>query len=111
MMNDCVEAFFDEVLHVSFETLRRSGNGSPTAQIETRFVRPSYHGDHLVLRFILLRVGPSSATYRMRALCGGEIRFDTTATLVYVDRSGKPAPWPEVMRSRMKEYEDRSNST
>ncbi len=111
MMNDCVEAFFDEALQVPFETLHKSGNGSPTAQIETRFARPSYHGDHLVLRLCLSRVGPRSATYRMKALCADETRFDTTATLVHVDSNGKSTPWPDDMRSRMQEYEDQLNDT
>ena len=36
MVNDCVEAFFDEALGLPFEDLHDSG-AMPTAQIQTKF--------------------------------------------------------------------------
>ena len=97
MMNDCVEAFFDTALDCPFERLH-AGSAVPTAQIETRFAAPSRHGDRLTLRLRVERVGRTSARYRMTAHCGEALRFDTTATLVHVDGTGRPAPWPEPLR-------------
>lgn len=100
MMNDCVEVFFDQVLGLPFEELLETG-GVPTAQIETKFVAPSRHGDELVLRLSIEKVGKGSATYQMTAHCEGELRFDTTATLVKVDDQGRPVRWSESIRLKL----------
>ncbi len=104
MMNDLVEAFFDEALDYPFEQILKT-EGIPTAQIETRFVRPSYHGDHLRLSLWVLRLGTASLTYRMTATCSDEVRFETRATLVHVDNTGRPSPWPEVLVPLLKSKE------
>lgn len=104
MMNDMVETFFDEALGLPFETLLLT-NGVPTATIETKFVRPSRHGDVLDLALSLMRVGQSSVQYRMTAHGEGELRFETNAVLVHVDDSGRPAPWPVGLKDKMKRYE------
>lgn len=104
MINDCIELFFDEALGHPFETLHQTGS-VPTAQIETQFVRPSRHGDTLVLQVGLTRLGTSSASYQMTAQCGDELRFKTAATLVNVDGSGKPTPWNDALRAGLSKYE------
>lgn len=100
MMNDCVEAFFEEVLCAPFPALHR-GAGVPTAQIETRFAAPSRHGDVLALRLWLTRVGRSSASYEMTAACAGERRFETRATLVYVNAEGQATAWPAHLSKQL----------
>lgn len=109
MMNDCIEAFFDAALDYGFEALHQRA-AVPTAQIETRFVRPSRHGDMLTLRLMLTRVGRSSADYCMTAHCGDELRFDTRATLVHVELDGKPARWPDALPEKMKPFEARTDA-
>jgi 4-hydroxybenzoyl-CoA thioesterase len=104
MMNDCVETFFDEAVGVPFEVLLLS-NGVPTAAIETRFRAPSRHGDMLELALTTRHTGRTSWRYSMTALCEGEVRFETEATLVHLDAEGKPAPWPDAMRARLQDYE------
>ncbi len=104
MINDCIELFFDEALGHPFETLHETGS-IPTAQIDTEFVRPSRHGDTLVLRVGLTRLGTSSASYEMTAHCGEELRFRTAATLVNVNRAGKPTPWGDALRAGLAAYE------
>ncbi len=104
MMNDMVEAFFDSALHHPFEELHQSA-AVPTAQIETRFAHPSRHGDQLDLALTIVRLGQSSASYRMTAHCDSMLRFETKATLVHVDKHGKPTPWPDDLRDKLSEYE------
>ena len=104
MMNDCVETFFDQALGLPFETLLQRA-GIPTVQIQTEFLRPSRHGDLLTLRLVITRIGRSSVAYRMTAHCRDERRFETTATLVYVDQTGKPQPWPKDLRATLSQYE------
>lgn len=100
MINDCVEMFFDQVLHLPFEELHRDG-GVPTVQIETKFTAPSRHGDALVLRLDIIRVGRTSLGYRMTANCGPEQRFETRATLVNITAQGRPTPWPDAVRNTL----------
>jgi 4-hydroxybenzoyl-CoA thioesterase len=109
MMNDLVEAFFDEALGYPFEEILKT-EGVPTAQIETRFVLPSYHGDLLQLRLWVTRLGTTSMTYKMTATCGDELRFETCATLVHVDQVGRPEPWPEQLRITVKTHEARDDT-
>ena len=107
MMNDCVEAFFDEVLNVPFEEILRSG-GVPTAQIQTRFTSPSRHGDHLVLNFSIIANGRTSVEYNIVASCADQCRFETTATLVNVDSGGKPTQWPDELGTKLRDFKDQS---
>ena len=46
MINDCVEAFFNDALATPFHRLIAAG-GVPTVRIENEFVAPSRHGDRL----------------------------------------------------------------
>ncbi|MFT4699648.1 MAG: 4-hydroxybenzoyl-CoA thioesterase [Yoonia sp.] len=103
MMNDCVEAFFDDVLHWPFETFHKNG-GIPTAVITTTFTAPSRHGDRLVLRLIVKRIGRASIDYRMTAHCADKQRFETEATLVYVNDAGESAPIPDTARLRITDF-------
>lgn len=103
MMNDCVEAFFDEVLHWPFESLLHTA-GIPTASIATTFTAPSRHGDQLLLKLDITRIGRASIDYVMTTTCGDEKRFETKATLVYVDKTGKSAPLPDEARQRLLDF-------
>lgn len=105
MVNDCVEAFFDEVLGTPFEELHKSG-GVPTAQISSRFSKPSRHGDQLVLTLHVRNVGRTSMTYEMQAHADDTLRFETTATLVHVNAAGRPTPWPASTKDRLQMQKD-----
>jgi 4-hydroxybenzoyl-CoA thioesterase len=100
MMNDCVEGFFAEVLHWPFFDVHKD-HAVPTAQINCRFAAPSHHGDRLTLHLRVKRVGRTSVSYVMQALCESELRFETEATLVYVDKDGKPTVWPERIKQEL----------
>ncbi|PYG32336.1 acyl-CoA thioesterase [Pelagimonas varians] len=100
MINDCVEAFFDQVLDDPFEVLLRSA-GIPTAEIQTRFHAPSRHGDALVLTLTGNRVGRKSFTLDIEATCGDELRFRARSTLVYTDANGQSQPWSHALKSKL----------
>ncbi|NIZ12586.1 thioesterase family protein [Phaeobacter sp. HF9A] len=102
MINDCVEHFFDAVLDWPFEVLLQT-NGVPTAEISTRFLAPSRHGDHVQLALTVTRSGRSSLSYRIDATCGQETRFEAEATVVNVDQAGKPTAWPDAIRKKLQE--------
>ena len=102
MINDCVEAFFDQVVGLPFHTLHAVG-GVPTVETRTRFTAPSRHGDQIELTLACTRVGRSSLDLTVTGAQGAETRFVTETTLVFVDLDGRPAPWPEDVRARLTE--------
>jgi len=100
MLNDCVEAYFDEVLEMPFETLHATG-GVPTAEITTRFHAPSRHGDRLTITLSVTRVGRSSLGLAFEAAAAGEPRLSARSTLVLVGGDGRPRPWPEEVKQKL----------
>lgn len=106
MMNDCVEAFFDH-LGFPFERLHNKG-AVPTARIETRFLRPSRHGDHLRLNLSATPPGRSSLDLTIITRCGGEDRVHFQSTLVVVDADGRPISWPDPMREALQSFSEKA---
>ncbi len=100
MINDCVEAFFDEVLGWPFETVHETG-AVPTAEISATFRKVSRHGDVLDLALDHAAPGRTSLGLAFTATCGDELRFEARSTLVNVDAAGKPVPWPDMLRARL----------
>ena len=107
MINDCVEAFFDEALSAPFEDIHRAA-AVPTAQIAVTFSKPSYHGDRLSITLDCTSLGRSSLGLRIAATCGAEQRFVATSTLVHVDATGRATPWPEDLRNRLADHVERA---
>jgi 4-hydroxybenzoyl-CoA thioesterase len=103
MINDCVEAFFAEVLKCPFEVLLRTA-GIPTAEISARFHAASRHGDMLGLSLSGRKLGRSSFDLEITAACGGEARFIAQSTLVYVTSQGRPQPWSGHLRERLETF-------
>ena len=100
MMNDCVEAFFDQGLNCPFEQFIQTA-GIPTATITTTFTSPGRHGDILDLGLNVTRVGRKSFDYEMSCYCGKTQRFTTKATLVHIGLDGKPTPLPDSIEQRL----------
>ncbi|MCC1493794.1 thioesterase family protein [Cognatishimia sp. F0-27] len=102
MVNDCIEAFFDEALGVPFETLHVAA-AVPTVRIETVFHAPSRHGDVLGLDLAIDPPGRTSLGYCLTASCNGDARFTTQATLVHVGADMRPHPWPDTLLRTLNE--------
>ncbi len=98
MINDCVEEFFEIALNYSYQKLHLIG-GIPTARIDTVFKAPSRIGDLLEIELRVKRLGGASADLEFTARCGDEVRFSASSTIVFVNKSGKPESWPQVMRT------------
>ena len=97
MMNDTVEAFFEQVLNYPFADVMK-GNGVPTAQIACTFMAPSRLGEVLEIALEIERLGRSSIDLRYTARCGSEVRFQATSTLVFIESNGTPTPWIGTVR-------------
>lgn len=98
MINDAVEALFSDALGWAFEDMHPAA-GVPTAEFNVRFKRPCRHGDQLVLHLNLTRLGRSSLALTTRALRGDDLCFEADQVLVHIDAQGRPAPWPERIRT------------
>lgn len=100
MMNDTVEAFFDQRLNFPFRDMQQAC-GVPTAAMEATFTAPSRLGDDLVIALTCDRVGRSSLTFSYVATCEQEQRFRAVSTVVYITGSGQSAPWPADLKGRI----------
>ncbi|NBB98176.1 MAG: acyl-CoA thioesterase [Alphaproteobacteria bacterium] len=105
MVNDCVEAFFADVLDWPFEAMHQTG-AVPTRAIESEFLTPARHGDALVLDLRITGLGRTSCSYSITARCGDETRFTHRATLVNVSANGRPAAWPAPVATKLEEVKD-----
>ena len=103
MLNDCVEAWFDERIAMPFEAMHAVGGGVPTARIEAAFKAPSRHGDMLDIALSCTQVGRSSADLSFAGTCDGMPRFTASSTIVHVDADGRPARWPDAARRRIQD--------
>ncbi|MTJ03106.1 MAG: acyl-CoA thioesterase [Sediminimonas qiaohouensis] len=106
MLNDCVEAFFSDILQHPFESLHGTG-GVPTAQISARFTAPSRHGDLVDFTLRTGTPGRSSLALDFHAACGGETRLTANSTLVFVDGNGKPQTWPQSLKAALNAQAER----
>lgn len=98
MINDCVEAFFEDVLHYPFGPMHPD-NGVPTVQIETQFTAPSRLGEVVEITLNVRKVGRSSLDLEFVAEGAGQKRFVASSTLVHVGQGGRPAAWPERVKA------------
>ncbi len=100
MTNSVVENFFADEAGLSFARMMAAGQGVPTARLETDFHAPSRLGDRLEFTLAVTRIGCASVSLMLTARCAQERRITANLTLVWVE-SGRPAAWPEALRSRL----------
>ena len=100
MINDAVEAMFDDLLGWPFETMHPK-NGVPTAAFDVRFKAPCRHGETLVLGLEITRLGRSSLNVTTTARRGHQVCFEADQVLVCVGSEGRPVSWPEPVRGRI----------
>ena len=101
MIADATEAFFETALNCPFPELLKA-HGVPTVQIEAIFTAPSRHGDILDISIGCEKLGRTSIGLTIAASCGRQPRFLAHTTLVHVDKSGQPHPWPPALRTAIK---------
>lgn len=105
MVNDAVEALFEEALDWPFQEMQPEAC-VPTVAIAMQFTAPSRHCDRLELDLALQRIGCSSLTLQTVARCGSETRFTADQTIVCIVGAGRPQAWPTQVRSRMEKLQD-----
>jgi 4-hydroxybenzoyl-CoA thioesterase len=103
MLNELVEDWFAQGLGLPFEELiHRRETGMPTAQLDTRFLRVSRHGDHLVQRIHIERLGGSSMKLRITFDGDDGPRVEFTQVLVCTSlATHKPQAFPADLRAAL----------
>ena len=103
IMNDCIEAFFDDALGTPWEVLHINA-ATPTVAIETAFPNRIQHGDLLDISLAVTHVGNTSLGLHLHARCNDQIRFEAKLTLVYVSSQGRPQRWPDTLRDAFMQF-------
>lgn len=104
MISSTVERFFTDALGHGFAGQLDGGTGIPMARIEVDFHAPSRLGERLNLDLTVLRVGTTSAAFRIQC-SGPDARFTAKGTLVHFDfHAGRPAPWPDALRAGLSKH-------
>ena len=103
MLNELVEDWFAQGLGLPFDTLIHGrALGMPTAQLDTRFVRVSRHGDRLLQRLRIERLGGSSMTLRVVFDGDDGPRVEFTQVLVCTSlATHRPEPCPADLRAAL----------
>ena len=101
MFNLVVEEWFEQVIGIGFNRLHTTERiGIPLVHIETAFRAMSRLEDSLDFILFVNRLGTSSLTCTIEAVCDDEVRCHAKMTLVCVDLdSGRKQPWPAIIRS------------
>jgi 4-hydroxybenzoyl-CoA thioesterase len=108
MINDCVEAFFEEGLHYPFGPMHPQ-NGVPTVQIEAQFTAPSRLGDVIEIMLSVRKVGRTSLDLSFVATGGAEKRYVASSTLVHVGQGGRSVAWPEGVKKVLQAHFEGDN--
>jgi 4-hydroxybenzoyl-CoA thioesterase len=103
MLNELIEDWFAHDLGLPFDVLigqRRVG--MPTAQLDTRFLRVSRHGDRLVQRIRIERLGGGSMTLRITFDGGDGTRVEFMQVLVCTSlATHRPQAFPDDLRAAL----------
>lgn len=103
MVNETVEAWFEERLGVSFAELHGPmGLATPTAALSSEFSAPGRHGEELLFSLKAKRVGGASLDIEVTASAADERKFSVRSTLVLIRAdTGRPERWPDELRARL----------
>jgi len=103
MLNELIEDWFANALGLPFDVLigqRRIG--MPTAQLDTRFLRVSRHGDRLQQTIHIERLGGSSLKLSIAFISDDGPRVEFTQVLVCTSlETHKPQAFPDDLRAAL----------
>ena len=106
MVNMIMEEWLEAAIGVSIRQLVfERGNIIPTVRLEAEFINPSILEDVLTLTLRLERIGKSSFTLKIDAICQDEARFWARPVIVFVDKqTGKSMSIPDDIRRAMEQF-------
>ena len=73
MLNNCIEVWFTQGLNIPYaELIAKRRIGLPTVSLASRFVKPSYMGEHISFSFVVKRIGPRSINLEVNVHGAGD---------------------------------------
>ncbi|MFN3985946.1 MAG: acyl-CoA thioesterase [Rhodocyclaceae bacterium] len=107
MLNAVVEDWLAALGHPWTWLIGEQRMGTPTAQLDSRFHRPSFMGESLVFELRLASLGHSSLVLEHAARVAGELRFSARQVLVATSLdTHRPIAWPDDMRAAMHRFKE-----
>ena len=108
ILNDIMEVWLAEEIGVSIGNLIFERQiAVPTVYVEAEFPAASYLEDVLTVTLQVTKLGTSSMTLLVEAMCEDEVRFRIRPIIVFTDIRGakkKSMPIPEDMRREIERY-------
>jgi 4-hydroxybenzoyl-CoA thioesterase len=106
MVNKLVERWFDDALLIPYASIISQRRiGLPTVRLEVDFTAVTRHGERLLQRLAVEKLGRTSLVLRHEYLGGDELRMRARQVLVCTALdTHRPLPLPEDMRSAMRPY-------
>jgi 4-hydroxybenzoyl-CoA thioesterase len=103
MLNELIEDWFAQALSLPFDVLISQRQlGMPTAQLDTRFLRVSRHGDRLMQRIRIERLGGSSVKLHITFEGDDGPRVEFMQVLVCTSlATHKPQAFPDDLRAAL----------
>jgi 4-hydroxybenzoyl-CoA thioesterase len=100
MLNELIEDWFAQALSLPFDVLIGQRQlGMPTAQLDTRFLRVSRHGDRLAQRIRIERLGGGSIKLHITFEGDDGTRVEFTQVLVCTSlATHRPQAFPDDLR-------------
>jgi len=107
MTSALIEDWFAEELGYPFDALHQGMEfGVPTLSLDVSFSAASRIADLLRFTLTVEKLGKSSFTLAIKAVCGDEERLAMQQVLVFAALGGKvkPVPIPKDLRARMESF-------
>lgn len=102
-LNDLIEDWFDEALHIDYaELIAGRKLGLPTVRLECDFLSPGAFGTTIEWQLSVDRIGKSSITLMVQGLADGLLRFKLRIVLVSTaGYQGGSMPLPSDVREAL----------
>ncbi|MFC3626088.1 acyl-CoA thioesterase [Vogesella amnigena] len=107
MLNNVVEQWWEHIGHPWSQLILERRIGTPTAHLDSNFLRPSRMGDALLYHLSVNHVGTSSLVLQHLISHQGELRLRIVQRLVATSLdTHQSQPWPDDVRQALLNFKE-----
>lgn len=108
LINSVLEDWWIHIGHPWTQTITQERMGTPVAQLQSQFIRPSEMGDRLEFRLNVVRIGRSSLELLHQVLGpDGQERVRIEQRLVCTSlENHRPISWPQTIRAAISRFQE-----
>lgn len=111
MLNSVVEDWLEHLGHPWTELVSQRRMGTPTAQLDTRFLSPSVFGETLSFRLGIEKLGSASLILHHLAEGQGRVRFRARQVIVATSLDNHNSiAWPDDVRRAITRFMENDNA-